>query len=107
MGIRIPLFTSLAGITHTLCMDDDGTVREEAFQDVQDILDQNAAMANHNDGYNKARDMVRVASIPWALRNKWLAEEGWDAYDQQYRDKLNRVLNDSDWSKLRTGGGGI
>lgn len=107
MSVRIPLFTSHAGITHTLVYDPDGTIREEATADSQDILDRNVSLANHNDGYSPSREMRRVASIPFALRNKWLAEEGWDAFDPEYSDRLNRVLNDSNWSKLRTAPGRV
>lgn len=107
MAVRIPLLTSYAGITHTLVLNDDGSVCEEAAYDSQAILDENVAMANHNDGYTPSRDMRRVARIPWALRNKWLNEEGWDAWNAKYNDRLTRVLNDSDWSKLRTAPGRV
>lgn len=107
MVVRIPLLTSYAGITHTLTLNDDGSVSEEANFDSQEILDENVAMSNHNDGYAPSRDIRRVARIPWALRNKWLNEEGWDAWHPEYFDRLKRVLNDSDWSKLRTAPGKV
>lgn len=107
MQARIPLFTSHAGITHSLVLEQDGSIREESVFDSQEILDENVAMANHNDGYSPTREMRRVARIPWALRNKWLNEEGWDAWHPQYQDKLKKVLNDSEWSKLRTAPGNI
>ena len=107
MSLRIPLFTSCVGITHDIVAEDDGSVRVESTYDSQEILDQNVAMANHNDGYSPSREMRRVASIPWALRNKWLNEEGWDAWDGKYFDKLRKVLNDSEWSKLRTAPGNL
>lgn len=107
MSGRLPLFTSHAGITHNLCLDADGTIRVESAFDSQAILDRNVEMQNHNDGYSPSREMRRVASIPWALRNKWLNEEGWDAWDHKYQDKLKKVLNDSEWSKLRTAPGNV
>ena len=51
--------------------------------------------------------MVRVASIPYAVGLKWLAEEGWWFEDPQYADRLRRKLMCSDWQDLRTGGGNL
>lgn len=101
----IPLFTSAAGITHALRPDGDGTYSVVSSFDCEPILDQNKAMANHNDGYSPSREMRRVASIPLILIHKWLTEEGWNALDPACADKLKAKLNSSDFAYLRTAPG--
>ena len=68
-------------------------------------------MANHNDGYTPSRDMRRVASIPAAVRLKWMIEEGWDWMDYHQDEgvarKLAQKLNSSEWSHLRTADGNL
>jgi hypothetical protein len=105
---RQSLFTSAAGIEYTWEDQGDGNYLVHGTQDLTGILDRNRAMANHNDGYTPTRELRRVAHIPAIIRNKWLAEEGWDAYRPDlYGDKLMRKLNDPDWQYLRTAEGQI
>jgi hypothetical protein len=105
---RQSLFTSAAGIEYTWEDQGDGNNLVHGTQDLTGILDRNRAMANHNDGYTPTRELRRVAHIPAIIRNKWLAEEGWDAYRPDlYGDKLMRKLNDPDWQYLRTAEGQI
>lgn len=77
-------------------------------QNVAPLLERNKAMRLHNDGYTKDRTLRRVAFIPNIIRNKWLNEEGWDAYRPDlYGDKLAQKLNDPDWAYLRTADGRV
>jgi hypothetical protein len=80
-----------------------GTVVSQ--QNHEPILEQNKAMATHNDGYTPSRDMRRVASIPMLLIHKWLTEEGWDAFAPENSDKLKATLNSSEYLYLRTAPG--
>lgn len=100
-----PLLTSSAGIRHYMRTNEDGSHTFAASQDTDPILENNKALANHNDGYGQSRELRRVASIPFVLIQKWLHEEGWDAFDPQYADKLAQKLNSSDFMHLRTAPG--
>ena len=93
------------GVSHYWIDDGDGNYRIASFQDTDAILDQNKAKANHNDGYSPSRDLRRVAEIPWIIWLKWKQEEGWDALNPRYADRLARKLNDPDWAHLRTAPG--
>lgn len=107
MGAKEFLFRSPAGVDHYLCQDEDGTIRTEAHQDVQHILDANGEMYNHNDGYSQSRDWKRVASIPLALINMVKIHEGWDMLSPENSDRLTKLLNDIDYLKLRTAPGRV
>lgn len=104
------LFTSSAGVDHYM-FEEDGKTRFAAFQDVAPYLEQNKAMANHNDGYSPSRELRRVACIPYAIMHKWLNEEGWWAMDSDkdpdVAKKLQAKLNSSDYTYLRTAQGDI
>jgi hypothetical protein len=102
---RRHLLTSAAGVRYTWEDQADGTYLIHGTQDLTDVLDDNKAKANHNDGYSKSREMRRVAHIPFIIRNKWMAEEGWDCFDHENADLLMRKLNDPDWRYLRTADG--
>lgn len=99
----IPLWTTEAGIRKALRTNADGSIDVALTQDVGAILDQNRAMANHNDGYTASREMRRVASIPDAVAVKW-REEGWYPHDKV---ELAKRLNSSDWAWLRTADGNL
>ena len=74
-------------------------------QDLSSVIEHNKAAYARNDGYSADRSMRRVAFIPEIIRQKWLNEEGWDAYDAGCAQKLMRKLNDPDWRYLRTAPG--
>lgn len=88
---------------------DGNETRFASTQEVAPILEQNKAMANHNDGYTADRTMRRAASIPYIVGLKWLHEEGWwfmDAgHDPDVARKLVGKLNSSEYAHLRTAGG--
>ena len=103
------LLQSSAGISHSIREEADGTTWLDSTADhrLEDILDMNKAMATHNDGYTPSREMRRVASIPLWLIQKWKQEEGWDALNPHYADKLKEKLNSSDYMWLRTAPGRV
>lgn len=81
------------------------TLITHEYDDVDDILDNNKLNYNHVNGWNADRSFHKVASIPLAVVHKWLVEEGWDALDKRYSDKLKQKLNDPEWRYLRTSPG--
>lgn len=108
MGIRVPLLTTEAGIRHTWEDNQDGTYTVHSEQDVEDLLDLNKAMANHNDGYSPSREWRRAAFIPAIVLLKWRQElGGTDPLGPENRTWLKRRLNDPDWQHLRTASGRI
>lgn len=77
-----------------------------SVQDVAPALEANKAAYNHNDGYTPSRELRRAAYIPNIIRDKWLNEEGWDAYRPDlYGEKLVQKLNSNEWLYLRTAPG--
>lgn len=104
-----PWFTSSAGINYTTEHDElTGDMIVRGYQDVYAILEMNQAMFTENDGYSKSRDLQRVASIPHVVRNKIMAEEGWDPWQPvKYPERYKRLMNDIDYRKLRTAGGRV
>jgi hypothetical protein len=88
---------------------DGNQTRFAATQDVAPILEQNKAMATHNDGYSQSRELRRVASIPYVVMHKWLNEEGvWAmdaAKDPDVAKWLAKKLNSSEYAYLRTAPG--
>lgn len=96
------------GINYHWIDNGDGTVRVAYSQDIGAALEANKAAYTHNDGYSGTRELRRVAFIPAIIRQKWLDEEGWDAYRPDlYGDRLVRRLNDPEWRYLRTAPGRV
>lgn len=95
-------------VAHYSEPDEDGGLVITSVQDVAPILERNKALQNHNDGYTPSRELRRVAFIPNIIRQKWLIEEGWDAYRPDlYGDRLVAKLNDPEWRYLRTAPGRV
>ena len=70
-------------------------------------LDQNKALANHDDGYvSSAREMRRAAYIPDPVILMWAAE-GIDVYNPDHAKDVAKKLNSSEWQHLRTAPGRI
>jgi hypothetical protein len=89
---------------------DDGVTTEIlSSADVTAHLEQNKAMANHNDGYSPSRELRRVASIPAIVILKWKEELGVDFYssDPEQKRKVRQLLNSSEYQFLRTAPGRI
>ena len=100
MTDRIPLLAE-HGVTHEWIDNQDGTFTVASSQDVAPFLDRNKAMATANDGFNQARDMRCLASIPNIVLMQWLNEAG---SMEILRDPkfLAKKLNDPDYLYLRT-----
>jgi hypothetical protein len=95
-------------VTHYSEPDGEGGLLITAVQDVAPIIERNKAVRNHNDGYTPSREMVRIGFIPNIFRDKWMNEEGWDAWRPDlYPEKLVQKLMDPDYAFLRTGGGRV
>ena len=92
-----------AGIKTYIRVDDAGVCHVRKTQAVQDTLDINAIQANAWGGWQGREDAV-VARIPTIVWNDW-KQSG--KIDERGEDTaaVNRMLNDSDFRKLRTGGG--
>lgn len=104
---KILPFLNDPGVIREWIDNEDGTITVTEKQDCGSILELNKAMASHNDGYTPSREMRRVASIPLNIIQKWKDEEGWDALNPLYADKLALKLDDPDWQYLRTAPGVI
>ena len=79
-----------------------------SVQDVSGVMEDNKAQRTHNDGYSQDRNYRRVASVPWSIRDKWLQEEGWDAYRPDlYPEKLAEKFNSAEYAFLRTADGRV
>lgn len=105
MSWRFGNYDAFTGVRKDYRHDGNGGIEVRMSQDVAPLLDQNKAMANHNDGYSQSRELRRVASIPAVVRLKWINEDGFDCMDPANQDKLARKLNDPDYAYLRTAEG--
>ncbi|MEL7445092.1 MAG: hypothetical protein AAGK02_04680 [Pseudomonadota bacterium] len=97
-----PFYKSSQGVDWYRRNNGDGTVDYAFDEDVESILDQNKAMANHNDGWMSEKWGRRRATIPLTLWMKWLNEEGWDAFAPENADRLMKRLRDPDYRFLLT-----
>jgi hypothetical protein len=97
-----PFYRSSQGIQWYRRNNGDGTVSYCFDEDVQDVLEMNKAMANHNDGWMSEKWGRRAARIPMAVWLKWLTEDGVDVFKPEGAEYLKRKLNDPDWRHLRT-----
>ena len=100
-------YDPLTGIKVEWRWNGDGTATVRHTQDVEKILDRNQAMASHNDGYSKSRDLKRAASIPTILLTEYRNNKGINLLDPNHAPDLKRLLNDADYRKLRTAPGRI
>lgn len=94
-----------SGVRRYARPDGNGGLEIKVQQDTTAAIDAAKAMNTHNDGYNQARDLRRVAHIPDVVAIKWLIEEGWSIHDPACAHKLAEKLNSSDWAHLRTAEG--
>jgi hypothetical protein len=74
-------------------------VRE--VMDVTPVLDRNTAMSNENAGWSKDKAFRRMASIPYTVLDDFRSR-GIDLLRPEFEKDLNRVMNDPDYSRLRT-----
>lgn len=103
-GFR-PLYVSQFGVTWSGRRNDKGQWEFAACSDVEPVIDQNKRLANHGRHHNAEKDRYLAASIPMSVWLKWKNEEGWDAFDPRYSEKLREKLNSNEWQYLRVWGG--
>ena len=98
--------SSVPGVRRMWADDGEGGGVVRTVQDVTAIIERNKAMANHNDGYNKGRDMKRVGTVPFVTMYKWMTEARLEPNDPEFTEKLNKLiiakLNDSDYQHLKS-----
>jgi len=87
------------GLTTWFHREHDGSWVYQKTQDVEPILEANRwnQSFNHMNG-----GLRRVASIPLIIIEKWLREYGVNYWDPDHQDKVDQLLNSSDWKWLRT-----
>lgn len=107
MPKRILDHDAFSGVTEIFHPGSDGKWHLQSIQDVEPILEANKALATENDGYNKARDLRRAASIPNVVILKWRSELGIDIHNPDHWPAIKRLLNSSEWRHLRTAPGQI
>lgn len=93
------------GLTEAFHVNSDVDFAIETTADVEPILDNNKRLSTLNDGYNIARDLRRIASIPLVIIEKWKNELGVNIFDKNDAPKVRALLNDPDWRYLRTSPG--
>jgi hypothetical protein len=98
------LFT---GLVHEIDQLDDKTVVIHTRGDAQSVLDANKEDANHGDPWTPSRDLKHVARIPVEVYMIWLNELGVDALNKEHQPAVRKLLNDNQWSYLRTSGGAL
>lgn len=69
-------------------------------QDVQPILDYNKEMQANND-LNKRDDMWHAAKIPAVIIYEWMTKFGVNAFDQNHKEGVKRLLNSNEYRYLR------
>ena len=84
----------------------DGWAIENA-QYADPILDLNKEAQNHCNPMNAAGDIRMVARIPLIVIQKWRNELGVDYWNPDHQDKVDALLNSSEWRWLRTDGSHI
>ncbi len=87
-------FDSLTKKTHI------HTTYEDAQTDA--VLDLNHRLANHNNGWDKAKEFRRVATIPMSVIHYLMVHKGIDVLNRHHWPEVKKLLNDPDWRKLRS-----
>jgi hypothetical protein len=96
---------SWAGLIHEYDQLDDQKFVVRTRGDVQTVLDANRHDANHENPWSPSRDLKHVARIPVEVYMIWLNELGIDALNKDHQPAVRKLLNDSQWSYLRSSGG--
>lgn len=87
----------------------------ETVQDVAPILEHNRKRMSHDTGgalglSSRSKKQIKagwwhVASIPIGVQYKWLNDFGVDIHNKDHAPAVKKLLNDPDWSYLRTNPG--
>jgi hypothetical protein len=92
------------GRTVWLVFDEKGNLRgAHVEQNIDSIIEANAEAEKLTHG-RPFGDYNRAASVPLTLMEKTGLDQAIDARDQRY---VSKILNDSDYSKLRTSRGKV
>jgi len=92
------------GLAHWWVEDGEGWA-QQSFQHTDVLLGLNREAQNHCDPYNAERDIKMVARIPLIIIAKWRNELGVDYWNPDHQDKVDALLNSSEWRWLRTDAG--
>ena len=95
---------SITEITTWMKREGDKIIFRETQPQAYQILEENKYLANNWSGWSGKKHGAVVARIPIALDNELKRKCGYDGagYD---KDKMKRLLNDSEYAAFRTGGG--
>lgn len=105
MGKESPFRIEPNGIVRTWIDNQDGTYTINSKQQNEtQILEENKAMYNHNDGYTPSRDIQRVGRIPLVVIEEYRAQ-GVNLYDPEWEWVLQRVMDNPDYRFFRTAPG--
>ncbi len=74
----------------------------ETKADVEANIKRNKTLQNYTDGYNPARDLKHVASIPMVVIEQWNQQYGVDVLAKDNRKLFKRLVNDADNRMFRT-----
>jgi len=102
------IFDAAGGVVSTIMTND--LTKETTFAQYQDptaILENNKMLRDMNDGYNPAKDLRRVATIPKTVLMQWLREAGIPITDymrntKHYATWLRAKIYDRDNSMFLT-----
>ena len=102
----------LDGLQKTTYMKDDmeGKIVTKEEVNITPHLQHNKRLLNLNDGYNKKRDMKRVASIPTIALQVWAKEYSgdgnWFALPKEVQSKILKTkLNSNEFQYFKTAEG--
>ena len=75
-------------------------------------LQHNKTLYNHNDGYSKSRELIRVASIPTIALSVWAKEYNGDSNwfglpKEVQKNILKKKLNSSEFRYFKTAEGNL
>jgi hypothetical protein len=105
MGKESPFLIEPNGIVRTWIDNDDGSYTVKSVQaNETEIIEENKAMANHNDGYTPSRDIQRVGRIPLLVIEQYAAQ-GVNLYSPEWEHVLQRIMDDPDYRYFRTAPG--
>lgn len=91
-------------VAHYTEPDGEGGIHVHSVQDVAPMIERAKRLQGDGvSGYNQARDVRHVATIPTWVRLHFLNKEGWDPWrPDRYPEKVAALLMDPDWAWLRS-----
>lgn len=110
MNKRVLDHDAEAGVTTYHAYDDaTDTTYIETVQNVAPFLERNRRLRNDPDYKRRGikNEWMHFASIPISVQYQWLKEFGVDTLNRDHWPKVKRLLQDPEWSYLRTTTGGL